>query len=176
MESCSQTTNQSVLQHGYAVKAAYEAITNEEISLPGWYYLYRKFIESSRDSYPREEVELYQIYHDCGKPFCFRIDESSRKHFPNHAEISATVFSSIFGERLAGTWIRHDMDIHTISASEIHAFCQIDGAIILLLTGLAELYANAKMFGGLESESFKIKYKHLNRRAKAVCKHLWGTP
>lgn len=176
MESCFQTDNQSVLQHGYAVKAAYQTILNEELSLPDWYHSYRENIKSSCASYSIEEIGLYQIYHDCGKPFCLTIDQNGKRHFPNHAEISTTIFSSIFGERLAGTWIRHDMDIHTISSSEIPAFCRIDGSIVLLLTGLAELHANAQMFGGLESESFKIKYKHLNRRAKAICKYLWGTP
>jgi peptidyl-tRNA hydrolase len=32
------------------------------------------------------------------------------------------------------------------------------------------------MFGGIESTSFKIKWAHLERRGKAICKKLFGDP
>jgi hypothetical protein len=42
----------------------------------------------------------------------------------------------------------------------------------LLLTGLAEVHANAKMFGGLESTSFKIKFSQIEKRGNAIIKEL----
>ena len=42
----------------------------------------------------------------------------------------------------------------------------------LLITGLSEIHANANMFGGIESTSFKIKYKQINSRGKQILKHL----
>jgi peptidyl-tRNA hydrolase len=42
------------------------------------------------------------------------------------------------------------------------------------LAGLAEVHSNAKMFGGLASDSFKIKWSQINKRGKAVCKLLFG--
>ena len=42
----------------------------------------------------------------------------------------------------------------------------------LLLAGLAEIHSNAEMFGGLDSVSFKIKWKQINKRGKAICKLL----
>lgn len=45
-------------------------------------------------------------------------------------------------------------------------------AISLLITGLSEIHANASMFGGIESTSFKIKYKQIDSRGKAILKQL----
>lgn len=44
--------------------------------------------------------------------------------------------------------------------------------ISLLVTGLAEIHANAEMFGGLNSIGFKIKYKQINQRGKQILKIL----
>lgn len=40
----------------------------------------------------------------------------------------------------------------------------------LLLTAWAEIFANAEMFGGRESISFKMKYKSLSRATRAIRK------
>jgi hypothetical protein len=45
-------------------------------------------------------------------------------------------------------------------------------AVTLLLAGLAEIHANAEMFNGFDSPSFKIKYKQIDRRGRAICKFL----
>lgn len=47
-------------------------------------------------------------------------------------------------------------------------------AVALLLTGLAEVHANASMFGGIESTSFKIKWKNLDKRGRAIAKAVSG--
>lgn len=41
-----------------------------------------------------------------------------------------------------------------------------------MIAALAELHANATMFGGITSESFCIKYKRLNKRAENILKNL----
>lgn len=113
-------------------------------------------------------IELYQIYHDCGKPYCLQIDEEGRRHFPNHATISYL------------TWLRHsdnkqivnliwmDMDMHLLKSDNVEPFARRAEAATLLLTSLAEIHANASMFGGIESTSFKIKYKHIAKRGKQI--------
>jgi hypothetical protein len=42
--------------------------------------------------------------------------------------------------------------------------------VLTLLTSLCELHSNASMFGGIESTSFKIKYKQLDKRGNQVLK------
>ena len=60
-----------------------------------------------------------------------------------------------------------DMVVHTMSAAELDEFAARPEAPTLL-TGLAEVHANAEMFGGQESVSFKSKWKHLDRRGRAL--------
>lgn len=59
------------------------------------------------------------------------------------------------------------MDIHLIKDKEINSFIN-KYTCTLLFVGLAEILANAKYFGGYDSESFKIKYKQINKRGKAI--------
>jgi len=61
-----------------------------------------------------------------------------------------------------------DMDIHTIKADGVEEFASRPEAISLLLTGLSEVHSNASMFGGIESTSFKIKFKQLEKRGKKI--------
>lgn len=63
------------------------------------------------------------------------------------------------------------MDIHTIKAKDLDEFSENNSrALTLLLSGLSEIHANAEMFGGLESTSFKIKYKQIDSRGKQIIK------
>jgi hypothetical protein len=59
-----------------------------------------------------------------------------------------------------------------MKANKLDEFCEDFAAISLLITGLAEIHANAEMFGGIESTSFKMKYKQINRRGKQIIKIL----
>lgn len=200
MIACPQTSVQNVLQHGKAVaevakklycwlEEPYEEVSacnrscnckdwvlkeNPYKPFPQWMRDYREEILDAFNEYDWEQIEQYHIYHDCGKPFCRSIDDQGKQHFPNHANISAQVFEDTFGSSIVSTWIKHDMDAHVLKAVQVPEFCSIEGCVILLVTALAEIYANASMFGGTTSTSFKIKYKQLDRRGKAICKYLWG--
>lgn len=127
-----------------------------------------------------ETVALYCFWHDIGKPFCRTIDETGKVHFPNHAKKSAEIYlemtkDSFYKEQnqQIARLIEMDMDIHILKAVDLDAFCERPEAISLLVVAFCEIHANAEMFGGIESDSFKIKWKHLDRRGKAICKKLF---
>lgn len=117
----------------------------------------------------------YTTYHDCGKPFCQTIDSEGKVHFPNHALKSAEIWKNLGGSDLQCTLMAQDMDIHKLKAIGIPEFVSRPHATTLLIAGLAEIHSNAKMFGGIESTSFKIKYKQIDRRGASICKLLFAT-
>lgn len=174
MSETEQTKEQSILDHGISVRNHLFDLIDHlkgnnlkyEWKLPTWLLENKKlFIDSLLDD---DTLELYTIYHDCGKPFCIQIDTNGNKHFPNHAEVSHNIFKQYFNNPIAANLILHDMDIHLLKSDGIEDFCKNPQYLILLLTGLAELHSNAKLFGGLESTSFKIKWKSLNQRGKQI--------
>lgn len=164
MAGCQQTKGQSVLEHGEAVAAKFKELlqgSTADWRLPAWFIEHGEFLKSKLPDL--NLIETYQIYHDCGKPFCQTVDEDGRTHFPNHAVVSEAIWNSIGGDRTIGTYIRHDMDLHLLKPSEAHEYKYLELLPTLLLTALSELHANAEMFGGIESESFKIKFKRLSK-------------
>lgn len=181
MEACEQTKGQSVLEHGRAVNFCLQLLLKSthlqyisddpSFRIPQWLFdhwglLYSRLL----DAYT---IEKYTIFHDCGKPYCSRIDKKGRKHFVNHAEVSyKTWMKKCGGDEQVGRLIKMDMDIHLLKADEVEEFASRPEAATLLLVGLAEIHANAKMFGGIDSTSFKIKWKQIDRRGKAICKLL----
>lgn len=177
MRKCEQTKGMSVLEHGLQVARYFEDLRNHvlngkplkyEWKLPEWIF--------SNDLWaslmPLDQVREYQIYHDCGKPFCREVDDQGRVHFPEHAKVSAEVWKALGRSSKVGKLIEQDMDIHLMKASGIEEFAKRDTAATLLLTGLSEIHANASMFGGIDSVSFKIKYKQINKRGKALMPYL----
>lgn len=180
MQACPQTDSQSVYQHGVSVKEhIFELISFLKTGridagwrLPGWMYECRGQILASL--LPEPIIKAYAVFHDCGKPYCLIIDEQGKRHFPNHAEISSNVWSFVSNNKTIEKLILMDMKIHTMKAAEVDEFCQHREAITLLIAGLAEVHSNAKMFGGIESESFKIKWSQINKRGKAICRKLFG--
>ncbi len=174
MKNCFQFQNQSVLEHGLSVHAYYMDLRNHilnqipleyEWKLPEW--IFDEFLWSCL--LPEEQIKNYQIYHDCGKPFCIEYDDEGRKHFPDHANISYQTWLKISDNKTIASLIKRDMEIHTMKADECEVFCNdINMASTLLITGLCELHSNAAMFGGTDSTSFKIKWKHLNKRGKKI--------
>ncbi len=122
------------------------------------------WISKINDVYDWKTIKLYNVFHDCGKPYC-RIVDANGQHFPDHANISCSTFKQYFDNEPAARLIKEDMALHTLTVDEIlsrgwdRKFFQT-----LLVSALAELNSNAKMFGGFESTSFKIKYKRLKSR------------
>ncbi len=177
MRSCEQTVGMSVLDHGHAVANRYSELISHirdgkplssEWRLPDWIYdpmILTRLL-------PDELMENYQIFHDCGKPACLVIDEDGKRRFPNHAQVSKDIWLSLGGDERVGELIGMDMDAHLLKDEGVAEFAARPQAIPLLLTALAEISANAEMFGGIESTSFKIKWKTLDKRGKAILKRL----
>ena len=177
MRSTEQTTGMSVLEHGLQVARHFEDLRKHvlvgtplqyEWNLPEWAYdavLWDKL-------FPLPTVRRYQVYHDAGKPFCLTLDEDGRSHFPDHANVTAKLWRELTGEHDVANLMAMDMDIHLLKGDGVTAFAQRPEAATLLLTGLTEVHANAAMFGGIDSTSFKIKHKHLKRRGNAIVREL----
>jgi len=180
MKSCPQTDSQSVYQHGVSVKEhIFELISflktgqiGEGWKLPDWMSQYREQLLAAL--LPDDIIAGYAVFHDCGKPYCLTVDEQGRRHFPNHPWMSYETWLRISSNKTIAKLILWDMKIHTMKAADVDEFCQFRGAATLLLAGLAEVHSNAKMFGGIESESFKIKWSQINKRGKAICRKLFG--
>lgn len=185
MESCPQTEGQNVLQHGRSVREHYLTLVqhiNGELSLrdtPNWRI--PEWVENNlplirQHLLPNYVMDRYLTLHDCGKPAVRQIDEETgRQHFPNHAESSEKVYRSTFGSDANDTvayLIRHDMDAHLLKNDGVSEFASQPTAIAQLLAALAEVTSNAAMFGGIDSTSFKIKFKQINQRGKAALKQI----
>lgn len=180
MEDCPQTEGQNVLQHGRSVREHYFALLdhiNGKTSLhntsnwriPEWVDANRELIQANL--LPRFVMDRYLTLHDCGKPRVRYVDEDGKQHFPNHAESSEQVYLSTFKDSASDTvayLIRHDMDAHLLKNDGVEEFSKQPTAVCQLLAALAEVTSNAAMFGGIESTSFKIKFKQINQRGKAV--------
>lgn len=180
MQNCNQTETQSVYQHGISVKEhIFDLILYLETGkisdgwrLPSWIIEYKS--QLLLNILPLDIIEEYTIFHDAGKPYCLFIDESGKKHFPNHAEVSYYKYLEVGGSKEVANLIRMDMMIHTMKAADIEEFIKHPEAITLLLVGLSEVHSNSKLFGGIESDSFKIKWKQINKRGQAICSKFFG--
>ncbi len=175
-----QMTNLSVYEHGKMVNEWYhkllDAMKNDSFEqfpkIPKWVLEYKEYLLTEIWKYDEYSINEYQIMHDCGKPYCLIIDEDGRKHFPNHANVSYETYMKSVGDEFVANLIKHDMDMHTMKASDIDEFIKIDGFIILMLTSLSEIYANSTMFGGVDSTNFKIKFKQIEKRGNAIIKRM----
>lgn len=174
MIQCNQTENMSILQHGQSVWHYTQKILNckyTHFKLPDWFIDNYDFIV--KNLYDKEIIKMYNIYHDCGKPFCITYDEDGRRHFPNHAEVSKETFTSLSDEiadkEIIANLIGYDMALHVDTAETIKSYnWNIQTAFTLLVTAFAEIHSNADMFGGIDSLSFKMKYKKLDQRGKML--------
>jgi hypothetical protein len=175
MASCEQTPGLSILEHGLSVRNYLFDLLNHlrygkkleyKWILPNWIYEYKDFILSKL---PDDiTLELYTKFHDCGKPFVKTIDTDGKIHFKNHSKESHKMFKKVFDNDIAARLILKDMDIHLLKSDGVREFCKSDLAITLLLSGLSEIHSNSEMFGGLDSTSFKIKYKSIKSRGRKI--------
>lgn len=175
MSNCKQTETQNVLEHGQSVWSYTKKIISGDwvgLKIPQW--LTDNHTEIVNNLHPSEVIKMYNVYHDCGKPFCLTIDEDGKRHYPNHAQVSKETFQKYFDVKnkdIIAHLIGSDMDLHTLTAKEIDELDWIKkDAFTLLITALAELHSNAALFGGIESVSFKSKWKKIDQRGKQLCR------
>lgn len=178
MKTCFQFETMNVLQHGQNVwKQFYELYSHlkcgESLELewrvPDW--VYKLDLDKLL---PIDKIEEYLTYHDCGKPFCRTVDSEGKQHFPNHANVSCQTYLRYSDDFQVARLIRMDMDIHTLASEDIESFSRRPEATTLLLAALAEIHSNCRMFGGIDSTSFKIKWKKINRIGKKLGE-IWET-
>lgn len=174
MHNCEQAPGISIMQHGIMVHNAYNKIVNglesgifpEKWRIPEWTHILLPYLMNE------DIIKKYHIYHDCGKPYCISFDENGRKHFPDHANVSANIAKDMKELSCAENLIRMDMDIHLLKSDGVEEFATRQEWATLIITGIAEVHANAEMFGGLDSDSFKIKIKHIVKRGKNILNFL----
>lgn len=182
MQACQQRSGQNILEHGQSVRDHLMDLlkflrdphhtSKYTWRYPRWLLSYSKmFLEKLP---PDHILEKYALWHDCGKPFCKVQDDSGKNHYPDHAVVSGSIFRTLYPEQEdTAKLIEMDMDIHLLKTEDVAEFCNRPQAAALLLTGLAEIHANAELFGGITSDSFKIKWKNIDKRGTAICKHLF---
>lgn len=177
-----QTEGQDVLQHGRSVREHYFALLDHlhgrvnladygNWRIPAWLDTHREQILAALPD--QHTMATYLTLHDSGKPEVLEVDENGRRHFPGHADASTRVYRETFADEADETvayLIEHDMDVHLVSAAELPEFIQRPTVFAHLLAGLAEVTSNAAMFGGIESTSFKQKWKRLDQRGRAICR------
>jgi hypothetical protein len=168
MDACEQAPGLNMRQHGQAVHDHYRQLMAQLAAhaapFPVLAEVYARFPWP-----PVADLERYHRYHDCGKHLVLTVDAEGKRRFPGHAEASAAQFALLFPEDTQTLHlIRRDMDFHTLRGDELDALCQDPLAPVLYLTAWAEVYANATLFGGLQSDSFKIKAKRLIQAGKKL--------
>lgn len=167
-----QTPTQSVLAHGQSVRIHLQQLLDHlenDTALPDWWRKPAWLTSDLLDHIaPRDILEEYAVYHDCGKPSTRTVDQDGRQHFPGHAQASEAVWLSIGGNPHSARLMGQDMDAHMLKADDIAEFASRPDAITLLVTAVAEVHSNALMFGGIDSDGFKIKAKHLDKKGRQV--------
>lgn len=166
-----------MLQHGQMVYDFYldlkgHITEGKELSTPWKLPAWAGSIALWNQLPSEETLAIYMIFHDCGKPYCRIEDEEGKAHFPDHAKMSETIWLESGGSPEAARLMGMDMDIHLLKGDDLEEFAARKEAATLLIAGLCEIHANAQMFGGIESTSFKMKWKHIDRRGKQTAKLL----
>lgn len=170
MKNTPQTETQSVYEHGRSVWEYTKKIISgdlDNLKLPENFITNHRYIVNNL--HPTKEIKSYNIFHDCGKPYCLEIDSEGKRHFPNHAEISSNTWEKLNDNLTIKNLISLDMMLHTDTDQEIKdRKLSKKTYFTLLVTSLAEIHSNAEMFGGIESTSFKIKWKKLKQRCNLI--------
>lgn len=175
MKTTQQTAKQSVLQHGLSVYSHTYSLLHRTHSspfrLPQWWDEYEE--ELCKHLHPLKAIKHYTVWHDVGKPLC-RMQDERGTHFPNHAAVSSQTWMDHApagpDKETVGRLIANDMAFHTMSVEAILALGLSDSDLAtLLVVSLAELHSNAAMFGGIESDGFKGKWKKWSKTAHKIC-------
>lgn len=170
MQAGLQTRDISYWEHGSLVAARFRDLMNPTPNmtwrLPNWFIENEDWIRAQLAP-DFDTIITYQQWHDLSKPVCRVIDNEGRTHYPNHAALAGELWLAAGVAPNIGKLISHDMDMHLLKPSQVKDYQHIDISICLLTTALCEVHANAGMFGGMQSDSFKIKLKHLDRLGSA---------
>lgn len=169
MSDCFQDKNktQTVLQHGQAVFTQFnkllaqpethglKTITTEEMLTLQSFIIKDLWV-----------VESYAVMHDMGKPFCVSVEQPGS--FPDHANVSADLWRTISDNKQVEELIRTDMLFHTARTKQELETCSTrEQLATLAIMSLAELQSNAiTLFGGFDSDSYKIKRKRLEKNIR----------
>lgn len=183
MTECFQSKGQNMLEHGLSVhNHMFDLVAylkdqthgfKNKWRMPSWFFPYANQLSENLCS--DFTIDRYTIMHDCGKSKVQIQSENMGLMFPGHAQASYETWMTCSDDEEIGELIRRDMEVHTLKTEQVPDFCKGDKRIActLLLTALAEIHSNAEMFGGMESDSFKIKFKHLEKKGKAICQYLF---
>ena len=175
MSQCYQDkgNTQTILQHGHAVYQQLLKLINNPEAIHGLKTLTTEQICILRDKVLELDawtIESYTVMHDMGKPFC-KLGDS----FPDHANKSFEYWNKISTNKTVGELIKNDMLFHTARTSEDIFSLGLSNNVLatLALTALAELQSNAiTLFGGFDSDSYKIKRKRLEKNIKLLLERL----
>lgn len=120
-------------------------------------------------------IKQYTINHDVGKPYTITFDEDGKKHYVNHSQKSKEIWLTSNGDPIVGNLIGNDLLFHTKKYDEIRELnLPIKDICTHLVVALAELHANAALFGGITSESFCIKFKKLEKLGNKLGESLFN--
>lgn len=160
-----------MLQHGKSVwKHTQQLIIGnfEDYKLPEWFKQHHHFLINNL--HPLKTIKTYTSYHDIGKGLCKTTDSDGKAHYPNHAAVSKKAFLKACPNRtVEAELIGLDMLLHTAKWEEIEALdLPINTLATLLIVAFAEIHSNAFATDGLDTISFKIKYKKLDRIGKKI--------
>lgn len=172
-------TASTVADHGIDCALRYARLRSElsgnrlDETAPQWLRDWRTQLLA--EQLPPVVMATYLRNHDIGKVTTLVRDELGRPHFPGHAAESARLWRELGGETREATLMELDMVLHTRSAEEAAALIPPDLLPSLLLATYAELLSNAhSIFGGVASDSFKMKLKALNKRATRLCEQRYA--
>ena len=171
MKNCYQFKDINIHEHGLMVNTEYLKILLQlekgEVPLGMPEQILTVYKNNWRTLIDYEIMKCYQIWHDCGKPYCKIIDEEGKQHFPNHTQKSYEIFKEVLPHlKIEQYLILHDMDYHVLKIEDLKELSESEYGFSLYLTAWAEILANSSMFGGIDSVSFKIKKKKLIRCLK----------
>jgi len=151
----------------------------DTFKLPDWYSTYKTQIYANLHDF--KTIKHYNLWHDLSKPWVRTVDENNKVHYPDHANKSADMFlEHIRNDETIARLIRNDMAFHTLKFEEILDLkLSIQDTCTLLITALAELHSNAiaNVFHPIlkiESDSFKIKFKRINKLGFKILENLDG--
>lgn len=160
MKGTYQTPTQNVLQHGESVFEYTKKIICgdwDSMRIPESFSFFHT--EIVNNLHPIEIVKRYNVYHDCGKPYCLEIDSEGKSHFPSHEVISKSLWEHLFPNGpIVSRLIGYDMVLHKETAETITSLnLSKADASTLMVTSLAEIHSNAKLFG--EQRDFFRKFQ-----------------